>query len=56
MKSLSNYLVLILIGLGLIIGLIELTLWINKLFMYPLAFGLVILIILGGMELVEKNK
>jgi len=55
MKTISNIIVLVLISIGLIAGLIELMLWINLLFMYPLCCGLSILIVLGAFELYERS-
>ena len=55
-KSISNTLVLILIGLGLITGLIELAVWINRPFIYLLSAGLSVLVILGAFEILERAK
>ena len=56
MKSISNILVLSLIAIGLIVGLVELTLYINKVFMYFLACGLSILVVLGAFEVFERAR
>lgn len=56
MKSLANILVIALIATGLIIGIFQLTLFINMAFAYPLGCGLCILVSLGAFEIIERGK
>jgi len=54
MKNISNIFVLVLISIGLILGLVELILFLNKLFMYFIGCGLSILIVLASIEIYER--
>jgi hypothetical protein len=56
MKTISNLLVLTLLSIGLIGGLVELALFINKAFTYFLCCGLSILVVLGAFEILERAK
>ena len=55
-KDLMQYLIIFLIGGGLIGGIMELTIYVNKLFMYPIGFGLSVLIVLSVFELIERSR
>jgi hypothetical protein len=55
-KDFAQLLMLFLIGLGLIIGIVQLTLWVNTWFAYPLGLGLSILVVLGFFEIIEKAR
>jgi len=55
-KDLMQYLIIFLIGGGLIGGIMELTIYVNKFFMYPLGFGLSVLIVLSVFELIERSR
>ena len=56
MKSLSNIIALALITTGVICGLVELALFINRPFMYLLGCGLSVLAILGAFEIAERSR
>ena len=56
LKDFAQLLMIFLIGLGLIIGIIQLTLFVNTWFAYPLGCGLSILVILLGFELIERAR
>lgn len=49
-------LMLALIGIGLIWGIVDLTISLNRGFMYPLGLGVSVFIILGFFELLERAK
>ena len=55
-KDFAQILMLFLIGLGLIIGIVQLTLWVNTWFAYPLGLGLSILVVLAFFEIIEKAR
>jgi hypothetical protein len=56
LRDFAQILMVFLIGTGLITGIIQLTLWVNTWFAYPLGLGLSILVILIGFELIEKSR
>lgn len=44
------------IGSGLVLGLLQLAIFINTIWSYPIGLGLSILVILGGFEIAERSK
>ena len=56
LKDFAQILMIFMIGAGLITGIIQLTLYVNTWFAYPLGLGFSILVILGGFELIEKAR
>jgi len=56
LKDFAQIFMIFMIGAGLITGIIQLTLYVNTWFAYPLGLGVSILVILGGFELIEKAR
>lgn len=44
------------IGSGLVLGLLNLAIYFNTIWSYPIGLGLSILVILGGFEIVERME
>lgn len=56
LEKILTILCLFLIGSGLVLGLLQLAIYINTIWSYPIGLGLSIFVILGGFELAERSK
>lgn len=56
LQKILTILCLFSIGTGLVLGLLQLAVYINQWWAYPLGFGLSILVVLGGFEIAERAK
>lgn len=56
MEKILTILCLFLIGSGIIAGLLQLAIYFNDWWSYPIGLGLSILVILAGFEIVERAE
>lgn len=56
LKKILSILCIFLIGAGMVAGLLQLAIYFNAFWSYPIGFGLSVLVILGAFEIVERSE
>lgn len=56
LQKILTLLCVVSIAMGIVAGLLELAIYFNAIWSYPLGFGLSVLVILGAFEVVERSE